>query len=86
MAVGVRVLVMIVAVLTLLWGIAVVALAVIDGYMVTVGGVPPGEPMYLDELAYPLRDAIFQGLLGAGAITLGFVAKAYARRHRRADS
>ena len=77
---GVRVAVSILAWIPILLGIMYLAAGLSDGYMVTVGGVAPGEPMSPDDLAYPLRDAIYQGALGLGLITLGAIVRTYVSR------
>lgn len=45
-------------------GIAIVTLSLVDAYMVGIDRVPPGEPMFLDELAYPFRDALLDLMRG----------------------
>jgi hypothetical protein len=83
---GLRVAVSIIAWVPILLGIGHVSIGLIDGYMVTAGGVAPGEPMNWDDLAYPLRDAILQAVLGLGLIVLGAVVRLYVSRKSRAAS
>ena len=83
---GVRIALSIAAWVPIVLGIGPVSAAIIDGYMVAVGGVAPGEPLYLDELAYPLRDAITQGAIGLGLITFGAIVRLHVSRKARAAS
>lgn len=63
-------------------GIAGVTLSLVDAYMVGIDRVPPGEPMFLDELAYPLRDALLDLMKGVGFLILAFFSRDYARRKK----
>jgi hypothetical protein len=83
---GRRIAASIVAWVPIVFGIGYVSAGIIDGYMVTVGGVPPGQPMNWDDLAYPLPEAMFQAALGLGLIALGAVARFYVSRKRSAAS
>jgi hypothetical protein len=74
------------AIPVILVGIATVVNALVGGYMVGVAGVAPGDPMYLDELARPLRTSILYFVIGVGIIALGLGARAFARARRRSVS
>jgi hypothetical protein len=65
-------------------GIPAVAFSLVDAYMVEIARVPPGEPMFLDEHAYPLSDALLDIGRGIGLLFLGFFSRDYARRKRLA--
>jgi hypothetical protein len=73
-------------ILLIIVGAAVVGVCLIDIYMVGVAGVPPGEPMYVDELAYPISDALVIAAKGIALIVVGSVGGEYARRKLRAAS
>lgn len=64
-------------------GAGEVAGSLVDAYMVGVVHVRPGEAMYLDELAYPLRDALIGMGEGCALVVLGFFLRDYSRRLRR---
>jgi hypothetical protein len=60
-------------------GIVNAALAIVGSYMVVFGHVTPGEPMYLDELAPTLGEAMGQATIGVALIALGFLVRAWAK-------
>jgi hypothetical protein len=66
----------------ILLGVMAVASALIDMYMVRVAHVPPGEPMGLDQLAYPLREAFLDIARGVGLLIVAFFFRDYARRRK----
>ena len=45
-------------------GIPYVVICILDVYMVVIGRVPPGEPMGMDTLAYPVNEALIEGGIG----------------------
>lgn len=61
-------------------GIFGVAFSLVDAYMVEIARVTPGEPMFLDELAYPLSAAVVDLGRGIGFLFLAFFSRDYARR------
>ena len=63
-------------------GIGLVAFSLVDVYMVKVAHVTPGEPMGMDELAYPVRGALLDIAKGIGLLVLAFFFRDYARRKR----
>jgi len=83
---GARIALSIVAWLPILLGAQLVLAGIIDIYMVTAGGVSPGEPMGMDALAYPLPEAILEGTVGLGLIALGALGRTYVSRRGRAAS
>ena len=68
------------ALVPVLFGIAYVFGCILDVYMVVVARVPPGEPMGMDTLAYPVRDALIDGAIGVVLIALGLGVRHYLRR------
>jgi len=83
---AIRVAVSIVAWVPILLGIGYLSNGIINGYMVTIGGIAPGEPMNWDDLAPPLRVAILVFGAGVGLITLGAMVRMYVSRKSRAAS
>jgi hypothetical protein len=83
---AIRVAVSIVAWVPILFGIGYLSNGIITGYMLTIGGVAPGEPMNWDDLAPPLHVAILEIGAGVGLITLGAIVRMYVSRKGRAAS
>src|SRR5438132_11077739 len=63
-------------------GIPYVVICILDVYMVVIGRVPPGEPMGMDTLAYPVNEALIEGGIGVVLIALGLGMRRYLRRTR----
>jgi hypothetical protein len=70
----------------ILLGAADVAFSLADVYMVRVANVIPGDPMGMDELAYPVRDAVFGIARGIGLLFLAFFIREHTRRTISAGS
>jgi hypothetical protein len=66
-----------------LFGALIVAMALAGLYMVVFEGVPPGEPIWLDELAPSKSGAALQVAIGAGLVGLSLVLRAAIRRKLR---
>jgi hypothetical protein len=52
-------------------------------YMVTIQGVAPGDPIWLDELAPPVSDASFWLAIGVGLVSGSLLLRAIVRRRLR---
>jgi hypothetical protein len=61
-------------------GIPYVLSCILDVYMVVIDRIPPGEPMGMDTLAYPVNEALIEGGIGVVLIALGLGARHYLRR------
>ena len=70
------------AYLLFILGIVGTVFSLVDIYMVSVDHVTPGEPMYLDELAYPVRGALLNLARSVAFLVLAFFYRDYARRRR----
>ena len=83
---GVRIAISVLAWVPILFGIGYLSNGIINGYMVTAGGVAPGEPMNWDDLAPPFRVAVLEASAGLGLIALGAIVRIHVSRKGRAAS
>jgi hypothetical protein len=67
----------------MLVGIVILVGAGTDAYMVVFGGAKPGDAIFLDTLASPLRESLVDVALGICIIAIGLLTRAFARRLRR---
>jgi len=74
------------AVPVILYGAWFFAAAGVETYMVAFGGARPGDTVFPDFPATPLKESLIEMGIGAGIIAVGFFARRYARRLRWADS
>ena len=74
------------AVPMILYGALFFAAAGVEAYMVAFRGARPGDMVFPDFPATPLKESLIGMGIGAGIIAVGFFARRYARRLRLADS
>jgi hypothetical protein len=77
---GLRLTLSLLALLPVVLGIPNVVSCIVDVYRVTIDRVPPGEPMGMDALAYPVHDALLNGAVGVALIAVGLGVRYYLRR------
>ena len=66
-----------------LYGALIIAKCATDIYMLTFGGVAPGEPMWVDELAPTLAEATTWLILGSSLVAASLLLRAWIRRKLR---
>ena len=76
----------IVALPVVLAGSVILVGAGVDAYIVGIGGAKPGDATYLDTLAQPLPESLFDMAVGGCIITIGLLIRALDRHLKRAAS
>ena len=74
------------AVPVILYGALFLTAAGVEAYMVAFGGARPGDMVFPDFPATPLKESLIEMGIGAGIIAVGLFARSYARRLRLAGS
>jgi hypothetical protein len=67
----------------LLYGIALLVGSGVDAYMVGMTGAHPGDVIFMNTLATPLRTSLFWLAIGLLAIGTGLILSRFARVYRR---
>ena len=70
------------AVPVILYGALFFTAAAVEAYMVAFGGARPGDMVFPDFPATPLKESLIEMGIGAGIIAVGLFARRYARRLR----
>ena len=74
------------AVPVIFYGALFFTAAGVEAYMVAFGGARPGDMVFPDFPATPVKESLMEMGIGAGIIAVGLFARRYARRLRLADS